>query len=261
MTCINCETEVSGNFCSHCGQRGLVKRLTIREGWSDFWSRVYGFDGMFPRTVRDLTMRPGQAAREYIAGNRVKYYGPVGYFFFMISLTLLVFSLVGIDFVELMQNSTGSLQHAPAAGSGQAELTRIFMQQVSDNMRIFSFLIIPVMAFWCRVFFRTSGYNLLEHAILPFYINGHIYILTMIMGLLYQFGHVAYHQNFALIASFSYQILAFVDFYNHQSRLKVFLKSVVVFVLAYVTFTLLMMLAFVIYVLLNPAALELLRSK
>src|SRR5882762_8751747 len=104
MTCINCATEAEGKFCPQCGQRLDVKRLTFKEGWHDFWARIYGLDGMFPRTFRDLTLRPGYASKEFIRGNRAKYYGPVGYFFLMITLFLLLLSMIGLDFVDYMKS-------------------------------------------------------------------------------------------------------------------------------------------------------------
>lgn len=101
--CINCQQEVSDNYCSHCGQRTHVKRISLREGWNDFWARVYGFDGMFPNTLRDLTLRPGVAARIFISGNRVKYYGPVGYFFLMITVFLLLLDLLNIELADFLK--------------------------------------------------------------------------------------------------------------------------------------------------------------
>jgi hypothetical protein len=105
MVCINCSSEVTSIFCPTCGQRQTVKRLSVKEGWNDFWARVYGFDGMFPRTLRDLTIRPGEVSRKYIKGNRVAYYGPVGYFFLMVTLMYIVASVLNIDLVEFMKSA------------------------------------------------------------------------------------------------------------------------------------------------------------
>ena len=102
--CVNCEQLVENNFCSHCGQRAIVKRITFREGWNDFWARVYGSDGMFPNTLRDLTIRPGKASQLFINGNRTRYYGPVGYFFLMITLLYLVGSLLDVPITEFMKS-------------------------------------------------------------------------------------------------------------------------------------------------------------
>ena len=52
MNCINCNQEVSGNFCSQCGQRVHVKRITFKEGWFDFWDgRVQLFRSQLDHTL------------------------------------------------------------------------------------------------------------------------------------------------------------------------------------------------------------------
>ena len=71
-------------------------------------ARIYGFDGMFPPTLRDITIRPCVASRKYIEGNRVAYYGPVGYFFLMVTLIYIVASLFNIDLVEFMKSASGT---------------------------------------------------------------------------------------------------------------------------------------------------------
>jgi Protein of unknown function (DUF3667) len=129
--------------------------------WFDFQSRIYGFDGMFPRTIKDLTIRPGIAAHEYIEGNRIKYYGPVGYFFLMITVVLLLLSLVEVSFYDLMIKSSQLTEIRE--NSGQEKFLKIFSEWIVNNMRIFSFLIIPFTAIGSRILFRKSGLNLLEH--------------------------------------------------------------------------------------------------
>lgn len=65
IACINCSKEIDSVFCPHCGQKNPIKKITIANIWSDFLSSVYGFDGMFPRTLKDLTIRLGEDARSY----------------------------------------------------------------------------------------------------------------------------------------------------------------------------------------------------
>src|SRR6187397_2984313 len=98
--CLNCRQPVTSRYCGSCGQSNPPKRLNLKTLWFDFQSRVYGFDGMFPRTLKDLTLRPGAVTRSYISGNRVLYYGPVGYFFIMITVYLLLASLIDVDLSE-----------------------------------------------------------------------------------------------------------------------------------------------------------------
>jgi hypothetical protein len=79
--CVNCGVAVTSKFCAECGQPNPPKKLGLRTMWYDFQSRIIGFDGMFPRTIKDLTLRPGKASKNYVYGNRMMYYGPVGSFF------------------------------------------------------------------------------------------------------------------------------------------------------------------------------------
>lgn len=259
-TCVNCAAEVTGRFCPMCGQRAQVKRITLREGWNDFWSRVYGFDGMFPRTLRDFTIRPGIAARDYIAGNRVKYYGPVGYMFLMVTLMYLVASLLGIDliyFLKWASSATGPSEVKP--GSGLDQFTERIMSFLSDNMKLISFLFIPIQAFCSRyIFFRKAELNFLEHAILPLYVQGHVYWIT-VLNLLY---YKAFGDFFPLIVqwlSFLYVGYAYVNFFPRHSTVKAFLKGIAINFLSMILFVIVVIVVLLMVFGLNPDALEMIR--
>jgi hypothetical protein len=225
MTCVNCKSDVTGNYCSNCGQRANVKRMSFKESWLDFWSRVYGFDGMAPRTLTDLTIRPGVAAKRFIEGNRVMYYGPVGYFFLMITVCLLFFSIIQVDFLEFMKG----MQKELASGSEAPKLMDRIQRFVSDNIKIFAFLIIPFQAFSARYFFfRKSGYNFIEHAVLPLYVAGHMYWVTMIDGVIYKWtGHVSFVAH--TIIGALYLAFGFSTMMTYQSRVKAFIKGVLLY--------------------------------
>jgi Protein of unknown function (DUF3667). len=261
MQCVNCETETEGKFCPNCGQRTGVKRITFREGWNDFWARIYGFDGMFPRTLRDLSIRPGTATREFLRGNRTKYYGPVGYFFLMITLLYLVASLLGIDIIDFLRSATDNgFQSAPKKGSGQEKVMENVLRIVSDNMKLVTFIYIPIQAFSTRyVFFRKSGFNYLEHTILPFYVQGHIYWLSIISLFYYSFTDYFIPNWVAVLISLLFASFAFMNFFTHQSRLKAFLKGVGVYVFSYFLFMILVVFGVILYFILNPEALEMIR--
>jgi len=234
MNCINCDNEVTGKYCSNCGQRTDVKQINFKEGWHDFWSRVYGFDGMFPRTLRDLTIRPGVVAKEYIGKNRVKYYGPVGYFFFLISLCLLIFSLIDLDFVEY----TKGFQSRSFVPNADSKLNQTIFQFVADNIKIFAFLIIPFLALASKyVLFRKSGYNFLEHTILPFYCLGHNYWLNIIFGIILKTTGVSL-AGLSGIIFVPYLGLAYSGMMTYQSRWKAFFKGMLIYLVGTILFAL-----------------------
>lgn len=233
MTCINCQTESDGAYCPACGQRMEVKRINFKEGWQDFWARIYGFDGMFPRTLRDLTVRPGAAARTFIEGNRVAYYGPVGYFFLMITLFLLVLSLLGLDYSDFLKGAQQSL----LIESKDTEAVRLMQRFVADNMKLVAFLAIPFQVITARyIVFRSSGFNFLEHSVLPFYTMGHQYWLSIVGAVYFSlFGNLI-NPLVDTVLTITYFAFAYTSFITYQSKWRSFMKGILVFFISYTMF-------------------------
>jgi hypothetical protein len=257
MTCINCQQEVSGKFCSNCGQRSTVKRITFREGWNDFWSRVYGFDGMFPRTLRDLTIRPGKVAAQYIAGNRVQYYGPVGYFFLMLTLYILVTSALEIDMAEFSKaiSPMGEIKD----GTGQDQFNKGLMGWIQNNQRLLSFLFIPFYLFGAALFFRKSKLNLLEHSVLIFYTQGHYQWLSLVFIVIFKF--TGEFVNIFVFAGSSalYYGLACAQLYTQYKKGWSVFRGILVHLFFWVILLFTTMVIMFIVLMLNPEMLEMMR--
>lgn len=259
--CINCGHEGTETYCSNCGQRLTVKRLTFRAGWNDFWARIYGFDGMFPRTLRDLTIRPGHAARLYVQGNRARYYGPVGYFFLMITLLFLVATLLDVDIIKLLKNSgeiksTGNIK----PGTGMEAFMESTYRSVSDNMKLIAFGSILIQAFCARyVFFRGAGMNYIENLVLPFYVQGHIYWLMIVSVVAYAVSGHFLPSAVVMVISFLYVSYSYIDFFSHNSKVKAFIKGMGVYLLAQLIFAV-MVAAYVFFLLVtNPEIREMIK--
>jgi hypothetical protein len=266
MTCVNCGQEAPEKFCAHCGQRTNVKRITLKEGWLDFWSRVYGFDGMFPRTLRDLTIRPGEAARKYIDGNRVSYYGPVGYFFLVVTLYIVIAGILDIDIREMMRDQNQLMPvERPVPGSGQEKLASTFQDFVSDNFRFFAFIFVPFYAFMARYFlFRKSGLNFLEHAVLPLYIQGHVYWLSILSLFVFKLTGWIDVTGITFLVMIVYFGFGYANMMTYQPTWKAFLKGIVASIGGMVLFVLLVIVLTILTVLVikwvNPQALEFMKS-
>ena len=214
--------------------------------WVDFQSRIYGFDGLFPRTIKDLTIHSGSASREYIMGNRVKYYGPAGYFFLMVTLFLLVLSILNINFYEFSAASNPFINQ-----SGGQEVNKLIIDFVSDNLKILSFLIIPFQALWAKALFRKSGYNLLEHTVLPLFTQGHFLWVGIVNLFIYKYLHYTIMQSYLLVIMVLYYCYAVSDFYDYQNKIKSFLKGLLVFFLAYISYTVMIIILVSIYIFSN----------
>lgn len=238
-----------------------VKRISFKEGWLDFWARIYGFDSMFPRTLRDLTLRPGIAAKRYIEGNRAMYYGPVGYFFLMVTLWFLVASILGVDIYELMTNRGQDVTGMPAPTGRMAEFQKKLIQTVIDNFKLFFFAMIIFQSLWLRAFFRRSGYNVLEHSVMVFFVMGHIYwisILDLFTGELFGFNIPGVVMIVINVGFFAFACLNLYPAKYRVDKSEAFVRGVLTWVVSYITFAIFIMIFSIILIFADPETYKLL---
>ena len=232
MTCVNCGTEQTGKYCSNCGQSLHVKRITLRDAWDDIWEHVSGFDGKFARTFKDLSLRPGFAAREFINGNRARYYGPVGYYLLMITVFLLWLEIINVDYVSYLT----SKQETISAQDNNVVAMKI-REAISDNLKIFAFFIVPFIAFASRrIYFRKQGLNFLEHSVPVFYMLGHWFWFQMIEATVYRFSGYTISSVWQLFGVALYVGFGYTSFVTTQPKTKLFLKGLGVYLTGFFFF-------------------------
>lgn len=248
MLCVNCNQEVNSNYCANCGQKTGIRKITIRSLWSDFVSRIYGFDGMFPRTLLDLTLRPGDVACEYIRGNRVKYYGPVGYFFLMITLYFLIMSLLGFSFVDFvdftLKNSTQI-----KSGSIQEKFAQSMVSFISENIKFFLFFMVITVSISSYWIFRKSKLNLLESSVLPLLTIGHIYWISIALLIVAKIQGSIFRPPVMPIMQALFFAFGCTGLYTYQSKWKLFTKGIAAYILGYFIIVLILMIVAISYLL------------
>src|SRR5262245_42988326 len=94
--CLNCGAELSGPFCSACGQRDIPPYPSVRELAVDAFWELSGWDGRFASTVRALVRRPGQLTLEFLEGRRARYISPLR-LYLMCSLVYFVVAAAAPD--------------------------------------------------------------------------------------------------------------------------------------------------------------------
>lgn len=259
--CINCGGAVTTKYCAACGHPNPPTRMSWANMLSEFQATSYGFDGKFFRTIKDLTLRPGVAARQSIAGNRISHFGPVGYFFFMITLVFLVASMLGIDIVAFLKHvGEAGLQQEPKPGSGMDKLVQQVFQGVSDNMKLVVFIYIPIQAFCARyIFFRKSGLNFLEHSVLPFYLQGHIYWLSIFSLFYFYFSGIFLPSWITILISISYFCYGYASFFTYQNKIKSFFKGFGVYMMSQLFFVLLVIIIVVLMIVFDKDVYEMIK--
>jgi hypothetical protein len=95
-TCADCGAEVTGRFCSNCGQAAHVHRTLLHLG-EELLHGVMHFDGRFWRTLPLLIINPGRLTREWVQGRRTRYVSPLAMFLFTLFVMFFALSFMPLQ--------------------------------------------------------------------------------------------------------------------------------------------------------------------
>lgn len=94
--CLNCGAQLTGPYCSQCGQHGHAHRKLTHVA-EEFLHGILHFETKTWRTLPMVLFRPGTLTRNYDYGKRARYLSPLTLFLFSIFLMFFVFSTVMPD--------------------------------------------------------------------------------------------------------------------------------------------------------------------
>lgn len=179
--CLNCDQGLKDEnvFCSHCGQKKNVSRISFREIFQEFLGSVFNWDSPFPRTLIALFSQPGEMIAAFIKGERKKYYSPIRYMVVCLFISILVGELIGFDPIETQKQMNGYEGDNAAVNTGY-EVGRF----LSKNLNFFLFLLPFSIAFFSKLFFWQRPYNLAERMVLGFYLAGQYTVVSIVPILL-----------------------------------------------------------------------------
>jgi len=120
--CLNCGEVLTGQHCSHCGQRAKVRVLSLWGMTRDVLGDVLDWDARVWRTLRPLAFKPGLLTQDYLRGRRASYTPPFRMYLILSVAFFLVASVGGDPGGDLKLNvdeNGANLQIADGgAGSG-----------------------------------------------------------------------------------------------------------------------------------------------
>jgi hypothetical protein len=178
----NCEAPPPRRGCAPCGQRATRGRLPLRGLWGEFAQQFLALDRGLWFTVVQLTIRPGDVIRRYLAGQRRRFVGPVSYLFFATALLLVVTQLLlGDRDVERYRASVSYMtepgRREALMSPRQADAYARLMYELSQYMTAMTVaMAVPFSVALWRVF-RRAGINLAESAVFALYAFGHACVL------------------------------------------------------------------------------------
>lgn len=160
--CINCGKSVTDNFCSHCGQPVIVKRIDSHYIMHSIQHVLHLEKGIF-YTVRELLIRPGQNVKEFLSLNRNRLVKPV----IFIIVTSLLYSLAAHFFH--VEDGYVSVNVDEA---NKRTATLAISQWIQTHYGYANIIMGIFIAVWLKLFFRKYAYNFFEILILLCFIMG-----------------------------------------------------------------------------------------
>lgn len=112
-SCLNCghlQTE-DDLYCSHCGQRNSVKKLSLKDLIEEFFSSFISYDSKLIVSLKTLLFKPGKMTKNFIEGQRQRYVNPFRLFLssaivFFLASALLTTGEVD-DFIKIQEQNEG----------------------------------------------------------------------------------------------------------------------------------------------------------
>jgi hypothetical protein len=170
--CKNCGSTLHGHYCSNCGQRAKVERLTfsyIAEEVFQFFTHIKrGF--LF--TSWSMLSSPGKTITDFIAGKRKNYQPPVSYFLIWTAVFI-----VSLFFLEKVFGEGSVIAYHDYFGQGES--TRFAV----SNLNIVLTGMIPLLAIYFFLFIGGRQFNYIESLVAAAYFIGTILLLQFIFAL------------------------------------------------------------------------------
>lgn len=151
--CLNCDAQVEQNFCPACGQKTDTHRITTGHFiMHDLLHGVWHLEKGILFTLKEVLIRPGYAAVDYIKGKRVRYYN-----IFYLSLLLIALVFLLSHWQHKWYNSEAGIFET------NGEKLREFVTHWSKPL---IFMFVPLTAINGWIIFRRAKFNFAEHNIL-----------------------------------------------------------------------------------------------
>ncbi len=223
--CLNCGTEIAGNFCHVCGQQASEVKVHIIPLLRELIGDWLGFDSVFWRTLKALIVRPGALTDAFNKGQRVRYLAPTRLYL----LISIVFFFIYVNFDPIVPGQLFSADEIAAKLHETGTSEDLFNDRWDDTMQntlVFCmFIVIPLLAFGLKLFYIRAHRYLVEHFIFALHFCT-FFLLSWIPAALFA------SQILYIVATLALPIYLFVALRNayQQSIPMTIIKTMLVYV-------------------------------
>lgn len=221
-TCKNCNAPIDGNYCTVCGQKSTVSKITIKETFKEIINMFFSVNAPLMITLKYAFINPGKLFREFIEGKRKKYYKPVPFFILMTVLYVLMSSLLGSNDIKL--------EMLKSVSSGSAKIKLFYAGEfMLNNVTNFLFFFVFSIGISLKLLFRKR-YTIAEYFTIGFYLVG-IYTL-LVSCFMYFINKLALNMRILTLLLMLIYFLYAISSLFQKGSFKVFFKGIIAYCIA-----------------------------
>jgi len=191
--CAGCGEPVTGNFCSHCGERREHHIFSVSGLMHDLFHTLTHADGTIFRTLLTLLREPGLLTRAYFLGPRRRYLGPVQLFLICNVIFFIAQSAIGLSTFsspfKVQMNMQSYSSYIQPAGQRflavaqtpqqRAELIQKFDDHTEHLSKEIVIVLVPVFAALVGLTFLGTGRKYVEHLVFSLHFYSFFLIVVL----------------------------------------------------------------------------------
>ena len=241
MNCKNCDQPLNGNFCANCGQKADIHRITFKHFLHEFFHAFTHTDKGILLLMKELVTRPGYVAREYLDGQRKKYFNPLSFLVIISS----IYAYISFKSGYFQALTEGTKVDMNRSGGGNMKGTIALLMKESFDLsinhgKVIALFLTPVlMSFFSWLFFIRSKNNLSENLVLNSFLLSQINIIMIVIFipcfLLFPAIPVKLNNNIFHVLMWIYMTVAYKQFFKNNVFLTAF-KSLLIILLFIIFF-------------------------
>ena len=242
MNCLNCNTPLTGRYCSGCGQENRPKKLSVWQLLGQFFSGLLNYDGRLIQSILLLFSKPSALTIAYMEGKRSNYVNPAQFYLF----TSAIYFLFSSTFSSPEKTSD----------SIDTDFSKEFKEGFIEDNRLpqVLFITLPLLALILKlVFIKRKHYWYIDHLIFILHIATSFFIFLFVQKGLELLSSstgwsiISFVSWLLGISWMIYYLISFKRFFEKgwtKTLLLFFLSSFLQSILFMVVFTLLLVFAF-----------------
>jgi hypothetical protein len=187
--CPNCNNELTGNFCSYCGQKSHeLQDRKVSTFVKNFFEESFSFDSKFLKTLKYLLFKPGFLTFEYIQGRVNSYVTPLKMYLFISVVTFFVASAINADDLNSL---TESFEGGPEAVAKYIERSGVsrevfetrFNNEYQAKLPLYFLLLVVLFSLPLKVIYLNTKRLYVEHLVFALHFFTFLLMMTIVSNI------------------------------------------------------------------------------